>query len=318
MKTYRVTTRGKDGRLEEIFLDAGDRAAFFAELNKRGISTIKVEEMSGKVKRPKASRGNASSGMIKGIVAAVIVMGGAFATWIMLAKNADHGEASAQEGKRSKSKAITEVSPSLSVDAQDEAQEPVSDPQAEERARLKAAYKAMTPEERWEYICEKARTSPLRTEPGTNRIFRTSTEQVMDWIFRCEVGDPPPLLPEIPLKELFHLTEILISDNPISEDDSETVKDAKETVDFAKKEFRAFIMEGGDPEDFLPYYHGQLVQAHNEWVSARKMVIEAVKQEPEIAADFISKVNERLMEKGIKKVTLPQKMLDHYGIELID
>lgn len=315
MKMYRVTTRGKDGKLEEIFLDAGDRAALFAELNKRGITAIKVEETNGNVKRPKASSGNASSGMFKGIVAAIIVIGGAFATWMMLTKNADKNEASVQEGK---SKAIAEVSPSLARAVQDETQEPVSDPQAEERARLKAAYKAMTPEERWEYICEKARTSPLRTEPGTNRIFRTSTEQVMDWIFRCEVGDPPPLLPEIPLKELFHLTEILISDNPISEDDSETVKDAKETVDFAKKEFRAFIMEGGDPEDFLPYYHGQLVQAHNEWVSARKMVIEAVKQEPEIAADFISKVNERLMEKGIKKVTLPQKMLDHYGIELID
>ena len=312
MKTYRVTKRGAAGKPEEIILEAEDRTALFAELQKQGVNAIKVEETTAKAKPMKAKR-NGVSGVFIGIMVAAVAALTAF-VWFFAVSNTE-----AQEEKKPEKKAgvITEVTPST-PSALKEEEKPVVDEETLECERHKAAYKAMSPEERWEYVVERARNSPLREEPGTNRIFRTSTEQVMDWIFRCEVGDPPPLLPNLPLKEQLHLAEILISENPIYEDDSERAKEAKETVQLVKKEFREFIKEGGEPEDFLPYYHGQLVQAHEEWKTARKMVMDAVKEDPDIAADFISKVNERLAEKGIKKVTLPPKMLEHYGIELVD
>lgn len=320
MKTFRVTKKSASGKPEEIILEAEDRNALFAELQKHCISAIKVDEASGALggarvrKATVAKGGRGVSGAFIGIVAAFIAIVIAAAVWIAV-QSGDDGKDTGKPDK--KTGAISEVAPSApSAPRADEP--PAVDEEALERERRRAAYKAMTPEERWEFVVERARNSPLREEPGTNRIFRTSTEQVMDWIFSCEVGDPPPLLPNLPLKEQLHLAEILALDNPIYDDDTERAKEAKETVKLVKKEFQDFIKEGGEPEEFLPYYHSQLVQAHEEWKTARKMIMDAIKEDPDIAADFISKVNERLAEKGIKQVTLPQRMLDHYGIELVD
>jgi len=249
------------------------------------------------------------------LIALAIVFAGGITIWLATKSN-DQAQQGQKVEKAKKSGAISEVEPELATEAKEEV--PVVDESAIEREKRKAAYKAMTPDERWEYVVERAEKSALREEPSSNRIFRTSTEQVMDWIFRCEVGDPPPLLPELPIKEQLHLAEILISDNPIKADDSDNVKEAKETVQLAKKEFQEFIREGGEPEEFLAYYHSQLVQAHEEWKTARKMAIEAIKEDPDIAADYIERLNEHLAEKGIKKIKLPPKMLEHYGIELTD
>lgn len=314
MKTYRVTRRGATGEPEETILEAEDRAALFAELRRRGINAVRVEVAAGGA-RPKRAGGRGPSGAFVAVVAAAAAALAALIIWLVATP--DGGAREEREPER-KAGAISEAAPGEPSAPKEEEERPVIDEEALERERRRAAYRAMTPEERWEFVVERAKDSPLRAEPGTNRIFRTSTEQVMDWIFRCEVGNPPPPLPNLPLKEQLHLAEILISDNPIYEGDSDRARDAKETVQLVKKEFQEFIKEGGEPEDFLPYYHGQLVQAHEEWKTARKMVMDAVREDPDIAAEFISKVNERLAEKGIKKVTLPQRMLEHYGIELDD
>ena len=255
----------------------------------------------------------ADKGKAAGITAAAVVAIAVAVTAVWLTRDSGGGGERSRGERRASS--IAEVAPSIPAKAKGDGRAQV-DEAAKDRERLRAAYKAMTPDERWEFVVERTKKSPLRDEPGTNRIFRTSTEQVMDWIFSCTVGDPPPLLPNLPLKEQLHLAEILISDNPVGAGDSERAAAAKETVQMVKKEFQNFIRECGEPEEFLPYYHGQLVQAHEEWKAARKMVVEAVKQNPDIAADFLAEVNGRLEAKGIKKVTLPQRMLDHYGIAI--
>lgn len=248
----------------------------------------------------------------KVLIALALAGAGAAAVWLAASRSAPPPPE--EEPKARRIRTIAEAKPSAAPAAKAEPVLEDEDGNAAERERRMAEYKAMTPDQRWQLVMERAKKSPLRDRPGTNRIFRTSTEQVMDWIFRCDVGDPPPLLPELPLKERLHLVDILISDNPILEGDSESAKEAKETVALVKKEFQEFIRAGGQPDEFLPYYHGQLVQAHEEWKATRKMVIETVKNEPEIAAEFLAKANEKLAAKGIKKIVLPQKMLDHYGI----
>jgi hypothetical protein len=138
----------------------------------------------------------------------------------------------------------------------------------------------------------------------------------MDWVFSCEVGNPPPLLPPMSLFDQVHLAEILIRDNPVLEGDSAKAIASKEMMKIAKKEFLSFLKEGGNPDDFLPYYHSQLVSAHEEWKLARQSIHDIIKKEPEIALEFAEQVNKRLEEKGIKKVVLPKKMLEAYGIEI--
>ncbi len=183
------------------------------------------------------------------------------------------------------------------------------------RKKRRELFKAMTPDERVAYIFEEMKKRPIRDEPSSNRIFRTGLEQVMDWVFSCEVGAPPPILPKMSMFDKAHLVEILFLDNPIKETDSERAKDAKETVQLAKKEFLDFIKQGGDPDDFLPYYHGQLVAAHQEWSMARKSVLETLKTDPEITQEYLKKINARLSEKGIRAVQIPPKLLERYGLQ---
>lgn len=182
------------------------------------------------------------------------------------------------------------------------------------RKERREMFSKMSPDEKIEYLYKKMEMMPIPEVP-TNRIYATSLEQTMDWVFSCEIGNPPPILPPMSVFDYIHLTEILIRDNPILENDSEKVKNSKETMKLAKQEFIKFIKEGGNPDDFLPYYHGQLVTAHNEWKEARASIYEVVKTEPEIAVEFAKKVNERLASKGIKQVIIPQKMLEAFGIE---
>ena len=90
MMTYLVSYRGKSGRQEQLTLEAPSRVAAFSELSKSGISAIRVEEASGKVRLPKPvaeanppSGGSArppaiAKGLVAGVVVVVIAMGAFF------------------------------------------------------------------------------------------------------------------------------------------------------------------------------------------------------------------------------------------------
>ncbi len=184
----------------------------------------------------------------------------------------------------------------------------------DERERRLQMFNQMTPEEKIDYLDNRLANQPL-PDATSNRVYSTSLEQTIDWIFSCELGSPPPILPQISLYDQIHLAEILIRDNPILETDSDKVKESKEQMKLAKQEFIKFIKQGGNPDDFLPYYHGQLVAAHDEWKSARESIFEIVKTEPEIALEYAEQVNKKLSEKGIKTVVIPEKMLDAFGVE---
>lgn len=186
-----------------------------------------------------------------------------------------------------------------------------------ERKRRQEMFSRMSADEKMEYLRERIKNMPI-PEASTNRLYTTGVEQAMDWIFSCEVGNPPPLLPPMSLFDQIHLAEILIMDNPILDTDSDKAAESKEMMKIAKKEFMKFIKDGGNPDEFLPYYHSQLVAAHDEYKMARQSVVEIIRNEPDIAVDYIKKVNERLSAKGIKNVEIPKKMLEAFGIDSED
>ena len=186
-----------------------------------------------------------------------------------------------------------------------------------ERERRREMFSRMTAEEKIEYLREQLKNTPIPEVP-TNRLYATGLEQTMDWIFSCEVGNPPPLLPPMSLFDQMHLAEILVMDNPILDTDSDKAVESKEMMKIAKKEFIQFLKDGGNPDEFLPYYHGQLVAAHDEYTAARQSIVEVIRNEPDIALEYIRKINDRLTEKGIKNVKIPKKMLDAFGIDSED
>lgn len=148
---------------------------------------------------------------------------------------------------------------------------------------------------------------------ATNRIFKTGLEQVLNMIFNTEVGNFPGPLPHIHANEEDNLAGILISVNKILESDDDRVRAKKEQVDFAKKELIKFIKEGGSYQEFLRYYHGELVKAFRERKECQRAIDEFGEQEgvdASMVREFHKKVNANLAEKGIKLIELPDEYQD--------
>ena len=247
--------------------------------------------------------------LVVGVAAIVVVA----LAWLFLHCDADVEDPVKKSTQQKRIKTVLPA-PKSSNPVETKKETKVQSDEDAERARRREMFSKMTTDEKIEYLREQIKNTPIPETP-TNRLYATSLEQVMDWIFTCEVGNPRPLLPPMSLFDQMHLAEILIRDNPILESDSEKAAESKEMMKIAKKEFMDFIKEGGNPDDFLPYYHGQLVAAHEEYKMARQSIVEIIKNDPDIAVDYIKKVNERLSEKGIKNVRIPKKMLDAFGIE---
>ncbi len=247
------------------------------------------------------------------LVVGVAAIVGVALAWLFLNSDADVEDPVKESTQQKRIKTVLPAPKSSNpVEAKKETK--VQSDEDAERARRREMFSKMTTDEKIEYLREQIKNTPIPETPA-NRLYATSLEQVMDWIFTCEVGNPPPLLPPMSLFDQMHLAEILIRDNPILESDSEKAAESKEMMKIAKKEFMDFLKEGGNPDDFLPYYHGQLVAAHEEYKMARQSIVEIIRNDPDIAVDYIKKVNERLSEKGIKNVKIPKKMLDAFGIE---
>ena len=255
----------------------------------------------------KASKSSPS--LLKGLVAGllVVVIGAGVAHFLLSGK--DSRPVKVAEAK--KPSQIAEVKPAAA---------PTNVVEVVDKAKTKrrAMLDAMTPKQRADFLRKEFEDKPLDLTPRTNQAFRTGTEQVMNWIFNSRLGNVPPPLPRLNPREMKYLAEILIADNPELETDSEKVKEAKKVVQDAKAEIREYIKQGGTIEDFLSYYHGKLMQAHNEWRECNKMVIDTCRNDPGIAQEFCRDVNKRLAEKGIKPVKLPVKLLEKQGYEVIE
>ncbi|MBQ7471613.1 MAG: hypothetical protein IJS97_04220 [Prevotella sp.] len=74
MAWFTVQYRGPDGKNESVQIEAADRAGVFAELKKRGISAVRVEESKGKVKPAKPREAKFRYSVLRGTLAGLIVV----------------------------------------------------------------------------------------------------------------------------------------------------------------------------------------------------------------------------------------------------
>ena len=257
------------------------------------------------------------AGYWRGFFAALLIIGGAVAAFIVISGR--DGKLANWREEALKPRKIAETTPDVvRATEQTPAEEEMSAEDAEKmRLRRERAEKLrnMTPDERIDFLFEEAAATPIDLEPRSNQVFRTGTEQVMSWIFTARLGDMPTALPRMSIRDEAHLAEIIMNSVKVEEGDSEKVALAKEMVQAAKDELKRFIKEGGNVTDFLEYYHGQLVSAHNEWRDSRNEMIRVIKEDPTIAKEYIKEVNQRLVDKGIKPVTIPPGLLLKYGID---
>ena len=195
--------------------------------------------------------------------------------------------------------------------------EPQKDTNAVAAVRKERAekLKKMTSLERFDYMVAELQKKPFDLNPGTNETFRTVTEEMVSEIFSTRLGDTPPQLPRIPFRDEVHMAEILIAANPVSNGDDDETAEKKAIVEAVKKEMREYLKQGGDIAGFIDYYQDQLEQANNEWKDSQKSVTKVLRDDPDIAADYIKEVNKRLKDKGIKPVNIPKKIRDELGLD---
>ena len=290
MAKYTVRYRDSSGVAKVTEIDAEDRAGVFAALKEMGVSAISVTE--GAVMRASSRRVPPSA--LRGAVAGVAVVVLAVAAWLVLrdpgaarpvGADKPSGTAAIGESKRFRPRQATNTTQRTKVKAKtvDDALANVgaAPVDAGDFAATKEAFKSVF----------------------TNRTFSTGTEQLMSWVFTTELGDMPMPIPHLSEEDKQQIASVLIIKNEVKEGDSDRVKDCKQTVDMVKKEMAKFIGEGGDPDEFLQYYQRQLLDAFAYRNEAKNQVQELASEDPELAAQFLSKVNERLESEGIKKIT---------------
>lgn len=244
----------------------------------------------------------------RGVLAGLITAGLAIAVWHFIVPKPELPLAPEPTATRPKPKAKPTPPPVQEPKVKEE-EKPTKEPS------LRQQMQGLSPDERLEVMEKKLAATPI-PEGSTNRVFRTGLEQVMGWIFTTEVGEMPPPLPNISNFDYVHIEDILNITNAVYETDSEKAADAKRTVDFAKQELRKYLEKGGDPQEFLAYYHSELQAAYKERSLVRSQAMQILKEEPDLALDFLERANQQLEEKGIKPAVIPERVLRRYGISL--
>ena len=146
-------------------------------------------------------------------------------------------------------------------------------------------------------------------------VVRNATEQILHWICSVQPGDAPALCPDLPAMELENLNRILDQPADYQYDESMDRLEAKRAIETARKELKDYVAKGGDPHEFFRYYHMQLMNMFHERSLAQQSVVNVIKEDPEIAREYVEKVNARLAEKGIKPVSLSPKMRKRLGMD---
>lgn len=298
---WTVTYRSQDGKLANLVMEAADRATLFEQLKNKRITAIRIEQ--GKHKGSKIAKSSNAS-LVWGLLFVLVIVC-VIASVILILR----GEVGMTNAKIKQRSAISSVEPSLRQN--DNLASDASNNDANARNGLNDTSNLCS---------EIALTLPEIKERDENALvvsnaFHSGAEQVMAWIFSCELGSPPPPLPIVNIRNEQHLYDILFTKLEEAENDSERTKEAKRSVEEAKKELCEYIKQGGEVQDFLKYYREQLLQAHHEYCDARKMIMDAYKdgESREFAEELTAKINERLEAKGIKPVELPEAFIQHYA-----
>ena len=305
---FKVSYRGESGAQESIIIDAATRPQLFAELQKRGISAIRVEETYCKPKKAKPAPSTPSPrkpSPFRGLFAGLIVIALAVAAWFYLLPTLEEIKETA---RKLASKTIAEPS-------SQEKGEPVL-PSTTPAVSDKYTRHGKSFAE----VAEEARSAAAPEMDvvvigSTNRTFSSGLEQTLCNIFSIDVGDMPPPLPRIPDIELDSVPDILARMCQVDESDSDLIKDRKESVNIAKAEMLKYLEEGGDFDDFLEHYHGILKKAFFRQKECQRQVYAVCgEEEPEVALKFFKTINEELLQDGIKPVELPDDFAESLGL----
>ncbi len=304
---YVVTYRGKDGRPQELTVDAVNRNALFAELAKCGISAIKVSEGEGKVKKAGTARRGGISGTIKGVIAAVVVVVSTAVAWFVVSPA--HEEEKSSE-RRGKPRLISETIPVSAghleevVDAQGRESTPMP-PQRPHEVRdgmLMLSNGELLPTNKLRKVSVEDRKPRFQYA-----IFDHSTDNELAAILMLRPGQA---LVGGPIRHSDYKADFLKAiETPIvvHKDDPEDVRDVKRAVIEARMMLKEAIDAGEDPADIIreAYEEAQKLALYKDDI--RREVMNMAKDgdyTDQEVDDLIEAANKMLESKGIEPMNL--------------
>ena len=311
--TWTVTTRKKDGNTETLEIDAESRKELFAELNRRGITAVRITE--GKILTPKKSF------KLKYIKAVLI--------FIVLALVGVLGAYYFFHQQKAIEKPVEEIkvkkTPPTPAKASPKVVEKKIEPTVkEDRNSLEWLKKH---DKRYFVPTDAVRRAngrlytkdgvrileslPARTihaDKGQKKIFNHQAEKQIARLLHIEPGKF--FIGNANYNERFikSLQESIAEPTPISEDDDEQTRVLKEEVNAIKAELKARMDAGEDIVQIMKDSEKELRSLATFRNDIMKEVISARLDENVSEAeyqDYIKAANEMFKQRGLKEITCP-------------
>ena len=309
-----------------MLIEAPDRNAVFAELSKRGISAIRVEEVSGKVKSPKSATSKTPA-VGKGIVAGLVVVVAAVGAWYFLSPKA---AAPVEEKKPAK---IAETTPEPPIPSKSEVKPKEETPQFVTNRHGKVVQKKK-PEtyvdaagvER--YVKGNGRV-PLKNpekylvksvvHPNAYPDFKHDSENEIANLLTIESGGMIFGDREYDKRFEQDFVQALMEPVEIAEEDSDEDRRIKENVEAAKHEIAERIKNGETLADILTaerdeirrlaQYKQQMEELFHEQLASGGI------QTKQDLDDFCKAMNTMLESKGIEPFKVSGLMRRRLGLD---
>ena len=301
---FKVSYRGNNGAQESIIIDAASRPQLFAELQKRGISAIRVEETTGKPKKAKPSPSTPSArkpSPLRGLLAGLLVISLAVAAWFYLLPTLEHVKAK----KDKKPSLIAEVAPEIAEPQPVEEVEQEEPPRVRTRAEILMEGKNTN---EWRYV-----KNPLTGKEYVARVFRPTDQFATKPLYKNQAlneldgilfGNMDDDLLDVMIDDLFmeSLTEALINGAEFNEDDDEDTVARKTDMAEALSTISDMLKEGEDVKRVLQdalHEHRKIAAFKDQMKEQRRIMRDEGADESDIEA-FEDACNKVLSENGAK------------------
>ena len=312
MKNFSVTYRGKDGKQDVIQIAAEDRQGVFQELAKRGISAVRIEETTGKVKTRKNAapkKSGKSPAVGKGLVAGLLVVAVAVVAWYFLtATKTDAPE----ENKSRKPAKIAEVTPVKAPPAKAEEPKPEPPKPIDPNARPTKVGETLNgyiklPSGRIHRVLGVVTNSATASIKGKYEIFDHACENEIAGFLSMEPGQGLVGTPRYNGRFKRDFLESLKHPIVVTPDDSPEDAALKRNVIKAKIELKAALDRGDDIEQIMLDTRKEMQDLARYKQELKQQMHEMAKGDSEMTTeemeDLLSAANKLLDAKGIAPMT---------------
>ncbi len=307
---YRISYRGKDGRQEQMLIEAPDRSAVFAELSKRGISAIRVEEAAGKAKPARSAGGRPAKppAVAKGIIAGGIVVAAAVAAWFFLSPKPQAAPGSPKIKKPAKT-TLAEPAKAAPRPVEAKVEEP---PKIDPDARPTKVGETVNgyiklPSGRLHRVLGVVTNSATAAIKGKYEIFDHACENEIAGFLSMEPGQGLVGTPRYNGRFKRDFLESLDHPIVITEDDTPENAALKRNVIQAKIELKEALDRGEDIEQIMLDTRREMQDLARYKQELKQQMHEMVKGDSEMTTeemeDLLEAANKMLDAKGIAPMT---------------